>query len=475
MNQKPNVLIILADQLRACSLPNYGLEGISMPNFECMGRESITFTNAISTYPLCTPYRGMLLTGRHPQTNGLFLNYSSSRYDEIGLADAFKHAGYATGYVGKWHLNRGSFPSKNQCWIPEGRSRLGFDYWRAYNCHTEYFDGHVNTEDWHTEAWEGYETEGLLKYMKEFIEANQETPFLCVLSPHQPHHTGGKHAPDRYYEKLPEYLELPDNVDDPMKQKLQKDYHDYLAMILALDDMVGNVMSYLKEKGLLDNTIVLFTSDHGTQMGSHISGPTNGTPAWAKRRPYEESLKVPFFLHLPKQEGAGTVNDTLVAPVDIFPTLCSLAGVTIPRTVEGYDLSDAVLGKPGAFEQEALYLMNFLNYDYSPDWIPEPGNEWRGVRTKTHTYIKGSDGKAELYDLQNDPLELRNCIEEETEKERRECMERLLEKFMERHNDRIWPSSYYRAWMDQERRVVENAYGRLSFPETMPDWSQLRR
>lgn len=473
MNQKPNIIYILTDQLRACSLPNYGLEAVPMPHIEQLGRESITFSNAIATYPLCTPSRSMLFTGRNPQTTGLFVNFTSSRYDEIGMGDVFKHAGYQTGYVGKWHLNRGAFPSKDHCWIPEGRSRLGFDYWRAYNCHTEYFNGSLNKDDWKTEAWEGYETEGLLKYVYEFIESSREQPFLCVLSPHQPHHTLSKHAPDHYYDRLPDDLKLPDNVIPEIKEKIEKDYRDYLAMILAIDDMVGNIMDYLKTHDFLENTILVFTSDHGTQMGAHIDSPTYAGAAWQKRHPYEESIHVPLFIHLPGHQGAGTQNHALITPLDMLPTLCGLTGISIPRTAEGKDLSQNILGKPDAPCQDAVYLMNFANFDYSPDWLPVPGNEWRGVRTLTHTYVKWSNGKTELYDLTKDPLELNNCIDQPDCQETAKEMDQYLQKFMKRFHDNIHPSDYYRSWIDQERRIIRNAYGELSDPESTPDWSLL--
>lgn len=475
MSDKLNVVYILMDQLRACSLPNYGFTDVPMPNFERLGRESITFDNAISTYPLCTPCRAMMFTGRNPQTTGLFVNFSSLRHDEIGMGDVFKNAGYATGYVGKWHMHRGAFPSKEQCWIPEGRSRIGFDYWRAYNCHTDYFNGHLNTTDWRTEAWEGYETEGLLKYFEEFIDENAKNPFLCVLSPHQPHHTLTKHAPDYYYDKLPKNLKLPENVDPEIAADIEKDYRDYLAMVLAVDDMIGNVMTYLEEKKLLDHTIVVVTSDHGTQMGAHIQVPTDGTAAWAKRRPYEESIRVPLFIRLPKGVGANTRRNAIVAPIDMLPTLCGLTDVTVPRTVEGYDLSDMVLDRAGAFEQDAVYLMNFSNFDYSPDWIPVAGNEWRGVRTLDYTYVKWRTGKEELYDLKKDPLQMYNCMDTEAYAEQSRDARERLQKFMERYQDDIHPCTYYRNWLDSERRIVRNAYGELSDPESIPDWSMLRR
>ena len=150
---RPNVLFILADQLRASSLPLYGEHQIETPHLDRLAGEGLGFSNAIATCPVCTPYRAMLLTGRHPQTTGHVINFLRTRHDEIGVGDAFAHAGYRTGWIGKWHLHTGSFPqvSSTRDYVPEGRDRLGFAYWRGYNFHTDYFDGHVNLDDWRVE------------------------------------------------------------------------------------------------------------------------------------------------------------------------------------------------------------------------------------------------------------------------------------------------------------------------------------
>lgn len=472
-SNRPNVVFILADQLRASSLPAYGCPEVNTPGFDRMQREGITCTNAVSTYPLCTPYRGMLMTGRHPHTTGVFVNFTSTRHDEIGLGDTFRHAGYATGYIGKWHLHRGAFPSKERCWIPEGRSRLGFDYWRAYNCHTTYFNGHVNKDDWNTEAWDGYETDGLLKYAEHFIDTNPDRPFFCLLSPHQPHATHAEYAPEEYYRLLPEQLTLPDNVNSQTKEELMNHYRNYMAMVLAVDAMVGNVLNMLEQKGILDKTIVVVSSDHGTQMGSHTESPTEGGAAWAKRRPYEESVHVPLFIRLPHAALAGEQRDALISPVDLYPTLCGLTGISVPRSVEGHNLADAVLGKEHAAEQEAVFMMNFSNFSYSPDWIRDSGNEWRGVRTKRYTYALWRDGHEELYDRASDPLQLNNVAPDQQFAARLGKLRDMLGQFMKRHKDDFPPYEYYRGWFDQERRIIRNAHGTLSHPESEPDWSLL--
>jgi len=135
MSDRPNVLVLLADQLRAGSLPAYGDTQIQTPNIDRLAQEGVRFTNAISSCPVCTPFRSMLVTGRHAQTTGQLINLVRTRHDEIGLGHAFAHAGYRTAWIGKWHLHTGSFPQTMGVsdYVPEGRDRLGFQHWRGYN------------------------------------------------------------------------------------------------------------------------------------------------------------------------------------------------------------------------------------------------------------------------------------------------------------------------------------------------------
>src|SRR5262245_27674655 len=137
MTSRPNVLLILVDQLRASSLPTYGEGQIETPHLDRLAGDGVVFDSAVSTCAVCTPYRAMLVTGRHPQTTGMLLNFLRIRHDEIGIADAFGHAGYRTGWVGKWHMHTGSFPQvQGADFVPEGRDRLGFQHWRGYNFHS---------------------------------------------------------------------------------------------------------------------------------------------------------------------------------------------------------------------------------------------------------------------------------------------------------------------------------------------------
>ncbi|HIG41424.1 MAG TPA: DUF4976 domain-containing protein [Gammaproteobacteria bacterium] len=473
MTSNPNVVVLFPDQLRAQSLPlyreRYGEQQIETPNIDRLAREGVTLDNAISNCPVCTPARAMMVTGRYPQTTGHLINTTKTRHSEISIADTFAHQGYATGWVGKWHLHTGTWPALDRMpmhpdWVPEGRDRLGFDYWRAYNQHMVYFNGFVNKGDWNYERWQGYETDGLLKYAFEFMDDVKDNPFLLVVSPHQPHFTPEKFAPEKYYEKLPEKLTLPKNVPESVRDISEEMYRHYLAMILAIDEMLGKLIDYLEENGLRNNTLLVFASDHGTQGGSQGINP------WSKKNPYDASIHIPGIFSYPGKTPPSTRCESIVSMVDLFPTICSLAGVPIPRSVEGTDMSKVILGESMAAEPDSAFLMNFSKYF---DWF-QNGAEWRGVRTKTHMYAERLNGLTELYDLVEDPWQMRNIVDDANQAETLARMKKRLSVHQAQRHDELVPCTDWKCWLDEQRRVVRNAKGELSHPESLPDWSLLQ-
>ncbi len=473
-SKKPNVVVLFPDQLRAQSLPLYGTDAlredqIETPNIERLAARGVRLDNAFSNCPVCTPARAMLVTGRYPQSTGHLINSTRTRHSEISIADAFAHAGYRTGWVGKWHLHTGHWPALDRMpmqpdWVPKGRDRLGFDYWRAYNQHMVYFDGFVQKGDWNYERWDGYETDGLLHYAFEFMDEAKDDPFLLFVSPHQPHFTPRKFAPDRFYAQLPETLTLPANVPEPLQALSTEMYRHYLAMILAIDEMLGRLLDYLEANHLLDDTIVLFASDHGTQGGSQ------GVNPWSKKNPYDASVHIPAIISYPRSISAGSRSGALTSMVDFFPTVCGLAGVPIPRSVEGTDHSGAFTGDPANVGPDSVFLMNFSKYF---DWFQD-GAEWRGVRTRTHMYCVRLDGTEELYDLTADPLQMTN-IAASCEAPLLAELKQKLSAHQRQRRDELVACSEWACWLDAQRRVIRNASGELSHPETAPDWSLLER
>ena len=468
---KPNVVVLFPDQLRAQSLPLYGEQQIDTPNIDRLAAEGVTFDNAISNCPVCTPARAMLVTGRYPQTTGHLINTTRTRHSEISIGDTFSYWGYKTAWVGKWHLHTGLWPALDRMpqhpdWVPKGRDRLGFDYWRAYNQHMVYFDGFVHKGDWNYERWDGYETQGLLKYGIEFMDEAADDPFLLFLSPHQPHYTPFEFAPERFYDRLPKRLALPPNVPAHQQEASLDMYRHYLAMILAVDEMLGQLLDYLDSSGRGENTIVLFASDHGTQGGSQ------GVNPWSKKNPYDASVRIPGILRLPKQANTGVRIPQIVNLADWMPTLCTLAGLPVPRSVEGVDRSPSILAAAenrlshGDMDETA-FLMNFSKWF---DWFQD-GAEWRGVRSTDYSYAQRLSGATELYDLREDPWQQHNLAGQGLAAEER--MQQALRAHQRKRADELVPCTQWAGWLDDQRRVVRNAFGELSHPESQPDWSLL--
>ena len=465
--RRPNVVFLFADQLRASALSAYGNDQVQTPNLDRLASQGVRLDNMISTCPVCTPYRSMLTMGRHPQTTGFVINSLRPRHSEISVADALNHAGYKTAWVGKWHLYTGGWPANNvPDWVPHGRPRMGFQHWRAYNQHMVYFDGPINspTEDWAAATWDGYETDALNRYAFEFMDGcGDDEPFAVFVSPQPPHWTPYQFAPDVYYDRLPPHIEPPANLGESMRGQWDSEHRHYFAMILAVDDMVGDLMAYLDRTGRADNTLLVFTSDHGTQGGSH------GVPFWGKKNPYDESFRVPLLARLPGVFEPGSRSDALTSPVDLMPTLLGLCGVPVPRTVEGRDLAAAWRNEPGAAENDALLTMNFGgHHDLFRD-----GGEWRGVRTKRYNYARWLDGRTVLHDVIADPLQLTNLAADPAAAALVAEMETKLAAIQARRGDVLQPCTAYAAWFDAFRRPIRNGYGPMPDPEAEPDWSLL--
>ena len=476
--KRPNLLFLLVDQLSAMVLNTYGHTGVQTPNLDALSARGVTFDNMVSTCPVCTPFRSMWLTGRHPQTTGHVINTVTTRYDEIGWGDVFSHAGYDTGYIGKWHLHAGGFPDRETSgfYVPEGRARLGFKWWRSYNLIASFFDGEYNLGNTGRSAkWEGYEPAALTSLAWEFIDndRNPGKPFCLMVCPHQPHLGGGnkpgRMAPDEFYDRLPDPLPRPAMMPEKIFAQHEDQYRHYYAMILSIDDMVGELVRGLEARGILDSTILAFSSDHGTHLGVHPVENTN--PFWTKKRPFETNVKVPLIVRWPGGVRGGTRCDTLTSPVDLLPTFCGMCGIDIPSSVEGMDLSRSWLNEAGAAGQDAGLMMNFAwRFSYAKD-----GWEWRGIRTKTHTYARYLTGETYLFNNDEDPYQQNNLMDGAAQAEQElalEC-ERRMNELLARRNDALHPGSFYADWFDEDRRIIRNAYGPLGDPEAEPDWSQL--
>lgn len=434
MISKPNILIIISDQLRRDALGLYGDQNICTPNIDALANSGIQFNNACSTYPLCVPFRFTLMTGQPAHTRMIpTLGWRMSPAERT-LADEFNEAGYETAYFGKWHLYGGQvgvpgFSAEEEGSKPVPRSHQGrWKYWRGFDVRNAPFDTNYFVDDDPTpHKINGYQTDGLTDLLIEYIsnERIESKPFCCVLSVEPPHNPF--EAPKELEEKwLAKEIGLPPNfmkktndtinsntgyssVKDDAKEQTIINRKLYYAMIENLDSNVGRVIQVLKETGMYENTIIVFMADHGELGGAH--------QLIHKQYPYEESIGIPLII-----SGHSISAMKVNAPVsseDLFPTIMGLAGLSTPDKVPGCDLSVLINGKAQMPDRPGV-LLQFI-------WEPRKNASlnkklWRGFRSQYYKLTVLGDIEHGLkpwqfFDLKNDPYELNNLINSPEHKE----------------------------------------------------------
>ncbi|HEO70870.1 MAG TPA: DUF4976 domain-containing protein [Candidatus Hydrogenedentes bacterium] len=413
--KRPNILLIFVDQMRADMLGCMGNPVARTPNLDGLATQGALFTNAVANCPVCTPSRAMLLTGKHPLSNRTLVNDLPMPTDQAFVAEAFRDAGYQTGYIGKWHLD--GIPRTK--FTPPGKRRAGFDsYWAAYNCHHDYLNPKYYLDEDKLLTPEGYEPTIQTDLAIDFMKSSKDAPFFLVLAwgpPHAPYHLVGEEYRALYDPETMTYRPNCQNVN-------QREYCDYYAQVAALDVEVGRLMAYLGEHGLADDTLVVFTADHGDMMYSH--GRTK------KQQPWEESIHIPLLMHGPIPAKPGMRSGILFGMADMAPTLLNLAGIDAPAEMEGLDLCAAIRGDAPGYESQPIY--DYIPVDQAWAW---GGREWRGVRTKTHTYARFQDAGWVLYDNVNDPYQQNNLIDKPEHKALQDRLEADLQAWLKRMGD----------------------------------------
>lgn len=435
---KPNIVFVFADQWRAQDLGFAGNAVVKTPVLNKLARESVVFTNAISGCPVCCPYRASLLTGQYPLTHGVFYNDKPLDPQANSMAKIFKKAGYETAYIGKWHLN-GHEPGEKtfearQKFIPVER-RQGFDFWQVLECTHDYNNSFYFEDTPEMKKWEGYDAIAQTNSATNYIrgKAKGENPFLLMLSwepPHDPYQT----APEKYRQMYStENIELRPNVPDSLREKARENIAGYYAHISALDDCMREILLALDEAGLKNNTIFVFTSDHGDMLYSH--GQKN------KQQPFDESIKVPFILRYPAK--FGNTSARITAPFntpDILPTLLELANIDIPETVEGSSFLKVMSGegKPASESVLIQCAVPFHQWNYSSG-----GREYRGVRSERFTYVRDLNGPWLLFDNVLDPFQMNNLLGIDEYIFIQSDLERQLQEWLKKTNDNFLPGSEY--------------------------------
>ena len=449
---KPNIIYIMSDDHASHAISAYGGiydELAPTPNIDRLAKEGIKFNNVFCTNSISGPSRASILTGQYSHMNGLYKNNKGGNFDTTKwtFPQAMQQNGYQTALFGKWHL--GSEPQ-------------GFDFYKYHDNPGQqgtYWDP-VYNENGKKVDEKGYSTNLTADFAIDWLANNKNNtkPFCMMLHFKAPHR---EWAPDKKYEDLWEDIEMPypttfnddykgrektagdtemtmDNfsrrdmkmkppegltgeelqkwlrhgymkedawlpndtmtIEESRKWKYQTYIKDYLACIKSVDDNIGRVLNYLDENGLAENTIVIYTSDQGFYLGDH---------GWFdKRFIYEESLRMPFLVRYPAKVKGNQVNDDIIANIDFAPTLLEFAGIDVPAEVQGRSFADNILGNTPTDWQKSVYY----HYYEFPLWHHvQPHYGIRNERYKlVHFYY--SVDEWEFYDLEEDPDELINDI-----------------------------------------------------------------
>ena len=423
----PNLIIIYPDQMRGQAMGFVGKEPVFTPNIDGFAEESLVLTNAISNYPICSPTRASLMTGKYAQQHGVWSNCNSIsspfgyelKESARTWSDVLNDQGYSLGYIGKWHLDNPYEPYINSSnndgkvkwneWTTPSR-RHGFDFWYAYGTYDQhnkplYWNGTAARNDFkYVDQWgPEHETDLAIQYLKNEDKSyrNPDEPFALMVSmnpPHMPYEA----VPDKYKERyadIPiEELTMSPNIPDSGTKwgdYYREKIRNYYAMITGVDEQFGRILETLKEQGLDKNTIVLFSSDHGNCLGIHDKV--------SKNNHFEESVRIPFIIRWPGRINPGTDN-LLISTPDVYPTLLSLMGLKefIPEQVDGTNFSSIFFTGEGERPDSQLYM-----------GVP-PGKEdmgRRGVRTHRYTLMINKENnltEIDLYDNRTDPFQLNN-------------------------------------------------------------------
>jgi arylsulfatase A-like enzyme len=422
MNPPPkNLLFVFSDQQSFDMLGCAGNPQVQTPNLDAFARQGIRFTHAVANCPVCTPCRSMLISGRHPLHNNCFDNDRRLLTEpEIGpgIGHILRAAGYRMGYVGKWHLYGGDRHRP----IPAGPNRHGFDdRFLSNNCHVNYHPDHAYywTEGGQKVGFQQWEAAGQTEQALAFLdECTAQQPFGLFVSWHPPHNHGGGDCAGYHGFDAPEEFKALYHEDEivprahlPNTPENRRMTLGYYAMCSEVDYHFGRLLEKLKQKGFADNTLVVFTSDHGETFGAHAAQCHKGNPE-------DVAVRVPLLLRMPGTLPAGRVSHLLIGMLDLAPTLMGLLGHTIPANWQGQNLAPAIR------EQNDDAVASLPIFNFRPSW--------RGVYTRRYTFALeqiertpdlqsrlGSDlfprrqytrSHNVLYDREADPWQLNNLI-----------------------------------------------------------------
>jgi choline-sulfatase len=473
---KPNIIVIFSDDHALQAISAYGSPHLKTPNIDRIAREGTIFNNTFCTNSICGPSRAVLLTGKYNHLNGQYDNLTTTRINtgQPMFPKYLQENGYATSWIGKWHIN--NHPQY-------------FDYWRVLPGQGHYYNpDFINMDSSRTQI-PGYVTDIVTDEAINWLEKGRDKskPFSLVIGHKAPHRewqpdTKDLHAfdgkpfevPGTFFDdyqgrkaaqhQLMEIKDLRwdydckvnagktsilkrmnkdqrtawDNYYEPENAKLdttqmtkkeialwkyQRYMHDYLGCILSLDRNIGRVLDYLDKTGLAENTIVIYSSDQGFYLGEH---------GWYdKRFMYEQSLRMPFMMRYPKVIKPQSVVNEMVVNIDFAPTLLNLAGVSIPKEMQGRSVLPLAAGKKPKNWRTSMY---YHYYEYPEPHRVMPHFGIRGERYKLICFY-GKERFWELIDLKTDPNELLNIYDNPAHKTLIIKMKKELRALMVQYKD----------------------------------------
>ncbi|AWW33053.1 sulfatase [Echinicola strongylocentroti] len=466
----PNVIFIFPDQFRNFSLGIWSEPGydefipgdpdpVSTPALNQLASESVVFSNAVSNFPLCSPYRAMMLSGMYPNSNGVNANCRkdrdvSLRTDAECMSDVFSKAGYAVSYFGKAHYLKndpvfnkegtyvgttdkpgGYYINDYDTYVPPGPDRHGIDYFVqmikddhfnpiVYSSDPKVVAGKKDGEQYLPHRFSAeFEAEKIMDYLDNTHgQRNPEQPFFMIWSLNPPHNPWTEESTKmEYFDQYTENGEV--KLDGLLKRENAEDTVGdyapyYFANVSAVDHYIGQVMDKLETLGLSENTIIVFSSDHGEMLGSHGKE--------GKLVLENESLNIPFMIKWGKKL-THRVEDLVLSVPDVLPTLVSLAGFDelIPSEVQGQNHSNVILGENSHSDDENYALI--MNYDS------------RGLYSKSHTFVVKAKGgviqEKYCYDNQNDPYQLHKVPFDELPKALQDRLKSRLQRLLKETND----------------------------------------
>ncbi len=434
---KPNIIFYFTDQQRADTCGVYGQKLNITPALDEMAKDGVTFENAFSPQPVCGPCRALFQTGKYPTETGCFRNNKMLPQNVKTIAQYFEEAGYETAYIGKWHLaSEGELEGKPKIDHATTAIPLNFrggytGFWRAsdvleFTSHG--YDGFVFDEFNKKIDFKGYRADCITDFGLEFLEKRDKNkPFFMTISHIEPHHQndrGHYEGPAGSKERFKNF-ELPRDLAT-LKGDAAQEYPDYLGACASLDYNLGRLIKSLKEKGLYNNTVIIYSSDHGSHFRTRNNDKHKNGYDDYKRSCHDASIHVPLVIRGGTFSGGGRIKE-IVSTASLPKTMLAIAGIDTGSSMTGENLADVVNNKNPERLNEAFVQIS-------------ESRVGRCIRTDKYTYsvfAPNINGGAQaysdiyeddfLYDLKKDPYQLNNLIHsKEYDNIKRQLRSRLL-------------------------------------------------